>query len=157
MEQAEYLDRCKAVLGVTSDFRLAELLDIPRMRVSDYRLDKIKFDEYACFKIAEVLEESPTKIIARVLATKAKSPAKSLFFQQFFMIAGLWITLGVMLPFLGSTYGSAYADGITKINHINQHNRPLYEVADTIKNKIKRFFSQVLYSHLRHFCRILYV
>lgn len=140
MEQAEWLDKCMKKLGVTSDYRLAALLNIPRMRISDYRLDKIKFDEYACFKIADVLGDSPTRIIAQVQAKKAKNEGKRLFFQQFFMIAGLWITLGVMLPLLGTSTGSAYADGITTKNHINQ---TYNSIMRTVRSLLNRFLDMV--------------
>lgn len=157
MEQAELLDKCKVILGLESDYKLAKELDIPRMRISDYRLDKIKFDEYACFKIAEITRKSPTKVIARVLANNTKNERKRLFFQQFFMIAGLWITLGVMLPLLGSTFGSAYADGTTKINHINQHNSPLCEPSKLFTRFFSWLYALVFKVQKRNKFRILYV
>ncbi len=113
MEQIELLEKARKKLGVTSDYALAKSLGIPNNRISDYLNGRRTMDEYAMFKIAEILEDSPTRIIAMVLAEKAKREDKRLFFKRYFSIAGLWIILGVLsVGFNGST-GSALADGNT--------------------------------------------
>jgi transcriptional regulator with XRE-family HTH domain len=93
MQQVELLERARTKLMVKSDYALAKALGIPNNRMSDYLKGKRVLDEYACFKIAEVLEDSPSKVLARILAETSKNEDKRLYFQRFFTIAGLWIIL----------------------------------------------------------------
>jgi hypothetical protein len=121
MDNAELLDRCKAKLEIKSDYALAKMLDIPRMRISDYRLGKVKLDEYAYFKIAEILEESPIKLMAMILAKNAKNENKRLFFQRFFSIAALWISFGVIPVSCTGFSNNAYAAGSPADSDIKAH------------------------------------
>lgn len=111
MKTVEMLDKCKEKLGVTSDYALAKALDIPRMRISDYRLEKKVPDEYTCFKFAEVLGESPSYVIAQIQAENAKDKNKALFFKSFLTAVGLWIILAVIPVFSDSSLGNVYAGG----------------------------------------------
>ena len=128
MSQADLLDQAKTVLGVETDYALGQRLDISRMRVSDYRAGRRKMDEYACFRIAEVLGKSPSEVIAEVMAANEKNEDKRLYFQRFFMIAALWITLGLPWPLYSGSYGSAYAAGEHAESRANSTFQPLCEV-----------------------------
>jgi transcriptional regulator with XRE-family HTH domain len=99
MRTAEYLEECKKVLGITSDYKLAKEWEIEDSRISDYKKGKMKPDAYLCFRIAETLHKSPSLVIAELESENSKSAVKSLYFKRFFSTVGLWIILGLALPF----------------------------------------------------------
>ena len=51
---AEYLDEAKAKLGVESDNKLSERLEISRQAVSQYRNNMRAFDNFTCMQISQV-------------------------------------------------------------------------------------------------------
>lgn len=111
MQQVELLERARNKLMVKSDYALAKALGIPNNRMSDYLKGKRVLDEYACFKIAEVLEDSPSRVMARILAETSKNEDKRLYFQRFFMIAGLWIILVPASLVYSTSSEAAFAAG----------------------------------------------
>ncbi|MDR5171428.1 helix-turn-helix transcriptional regulator [Methylobacillus flagellatus] len=113
METVEMLDKCKEKLGVSSDYALAKELDIRQARLTSYRKGREHPDVYVCFRIAEILGESPSSIIAQVEAKNAKNENKALYFKRFFSMAVLWISLVLVLPGFTGSYGTAYAAGNT--------------------------------------------
>ena len=113
MDILEMLDACKTKLGLKSDYALAKVFEIRPVRMSAYRRGKEHPDVYVCFKIAEILEISPAKVIAQVEAVTTKNPAKALFFQRYFSIAGLWIVLGFASLVYSPHSEAAFAHGIT--------------------------------------------
>lgn len=110
-QQIQLLKDAKTKLGVKSDYALAKALEIPTNRISDYMKGRRVMDEYAMFRLAVVLEESPTKIIAQVLANTEKSENRRLFFSRFFSIAASLIILGTVFASCITFYGSALAAG----------------------------------------------
>lgn len=111
MATAEIMDKCKEKLGIDTDYKLSKVMDISNARLSDYRKGTRVPDEYACFRFAEILGESPSALIARVQAENTKSESKRLFFKSFLTAVGLWITLAVIPVFLDSSLGTVYAAG----------------------------------------------
>lgn len=105
----ELLEAARAKIGAKSFYEFSKKTGISEARLSDYRKGKVKPDEYTCFKIAEILERSPSSVIAEILAEKEKDEDKRLYFKRFFSIAALWITLGLLLPQLSSNLGSVQA------------------------------------------------
>jgi len=83
MKTAEYLDRCKEVMQITSDYELAERLNLKRQVVSYYRLGKRTPDVYACVKIAMALSLDPSAVIADLQAQTEKDPARLAFWRDF--------------------------------------------------------------------------
>lgn len=110
MKQVEMLDKCKERIGAKTSYALADALEIPKNRIYDYLKGQRAVDEYTCFKIAEILGESPSSIIAQIQAENAKSESKRLYFKRFFTIAGLWIiwgfALGSYMPFSSTAYAA---------------------------------------------------
>lgn len=137
MEQAELLDECIKKLGLPSDYALAKKLEITGSLLSAYRKGRVKFDEYACFKIAEILEKTPSSIIAQVQSKNAHSEAKRLYFKRFFSIAVLWITFAVVLVNYTPFLSTAYAHGIDG-NHLNNITEP--DIMRSGRNYLKRFW-----------------
>lgn len=132
MEIVEMLDECLVRLNLPSDYALAREWNIAQARLSAYRHKVETPDVYVCFKIAEVLGESPSKIIATFEMKKAKKEHKALYFKDFLTSVGLWITLAVIPLYLGVHSESVLAAGTMEKSLINQHNRPLYEVTYNI-------------------------
>jgi transcriptional regulator with XRE-family HTH domain len=132
MEQVELLEKARKKLGVKTDYALAKALGIPNNRISDYLKGSRALDEYAMFKLADVLEEEPVKIMARVLAENARTEDKRLFFKRYFSIAGLWIVLGVLSVGYSTSSGNALAGGNVAESPAVSHNPSLCEVACNI-------------------------
>lgn len=99
MKAAEYLEECKKKLEITSDYRLAKMWEIDDAQMSKYKSGKLKPDAYLAFRIAETLHKSPSVVIAELESENSKSDVKSLYFKRFFSTVGLWIILGLALPF----------------------------------------------------------
>lgn len=99
MKTADYLDECKKTLELSSDYKLAKEWNIDDSSMSQYRKGKLKPDAYLCFRIAETLHKSPSVVIAELESENSKSEVKSLYFKRFFSTVGLWIILGLVLPF----------------------------------------------------------
>lgn len=125
MEVVEMLDQCKKKLGVNSDYALAKELEIRPMRISGYRAGREHPDIYVCFRIAEILEESPSSIIAQVEAKNAKNEHKALYFKRFFTIVGLWIiwgcALGSYMPFSNTAYAAGNTAETRAITDLMPH------------------------------------
>lgn len=84
MITTELLDAVKAKTGATSDYKLAQVLDISKQKVSDLRAGRNKPDAYECAKIAEVLERDPLEVIAQVEAEAARSEKKREYWRSLF-------------------------------------------------------------------------
>lgn len=96
----ELLDAAKSKTGAASDYKLAQVLDLPTQRISDYRAGSRTPDAYGCARIAEALGLDPLEVIARVEAEAAKSERARSYWRSFTggvrrtMIVGgaLWLT-----------------------------------------------------------------
>lgn len=82
-ETQQLIGQVRAKLGGATDYRIAQVLDIPRQRVSTYTKGEQQADAYACAKIAEVLERDPLEIIAQVEAEAARTEKKRAFWRSF--------------------------------------------------------------------------
>lgn len=111
MDAIAYMDECKEKLGITSNYALCKATDIPEARLSDYYKGKRIPDEFACFKFAEILEMSPTLVIAEIQMSNTKKPDKALFFKHFLTTVGLWIIIAVIPVNLGTFSNNVYAAG----------------------------------------------
>ena len=111
MRTSEYLNQCKAQLGIQSDYRLAKMWEIDDGAMSLYKSGKLKPDPYLCFRIAETLGKSPSEVIAELESENTRNEVKSLYFKRFFSTVGLWITLGVAWQFCNFTTNNVYAAG----------------------------------------------
>lgn len=118
---SDYLNKCKVTLGLENDYQLAKEWSLDTSSMSQYQKGKLKPDTYLCFRIAETLHESPTKIIAELESQNQRNEVKSLYFKRFFSIVGLWITLGLMLPSLGTFSNNVYAAGTRADSDISAH------------------------------------
>jgi hypothetical protein len=154
MKQAEYLDKCMQVLDVDTDYQLASKLEIPRMRISDYRKDKVNFDEYAYIRIGDVIGISPAVIMAEVRLEKEKKPHKALIYKNFLTAVGLWIILAVIPVSLGSFSNSVFASGSIENNVVNQTYKYIMRSCKRRYCLMRKLLKSVLFAHNR---AILYV
>lgn len=115
------LDNCLEKLDLPSDYALAKVFEVKPARVYGYRKGTEHPDTFVCFKIAEILELSPSKVIAYVEANNAKNPRKALFFQHFLTAVGLWIILAVIPVNYGILSNNVQAAGDRANTDINAH------------------------------------
>jgi transcriptional regulator with XRE-family HTH domain len=108
------LEEARQKLGGVTDYKLAQVMQIPRQRVSEYRLGKWQADNYACARIAEILEKDALEIIAAVEAENAKTEERRSYWRSF-RGTGRTAILGLLLSGisafsgLGSPVGNAEA------------------------------------------------
>ncbi len=79
----ELLLECKIRLGVKTDYKLAQALQIHRGIVSDYLSEKRTPDAFACVQMALILERDPTEIIAIIESESEKNPKRKTFWTDF--------------------------------------------------------------------------
>jgi hypothetical protein len=84
MTTTELLEQVRAKLDGASDYRIAQVLEIPRQKLSAMKQGKERADNYTCAKIAEQLGRDPLEIIARVEAQTARTAKKREYWQSFF-------------------------------------------------------------------------
>jgi len=72
MIQKELINRAKKALGVTSDYALAQKLDISRASVSRHQKELSFFDTKLCVKLSHVLGCTPFDIISSIELERAK-------------------------------------------------------------------------------------
>lgn len=77
------LDNCKKNLGIESDYKLAQAIEINRARISGYMNGKEFPDSYACTRIALILNKNPAEIIAMVEIEAEKNKTKKKFWRKF--------------------------------------------------------------------------
>jgi hypothetical protein len=150
MNISEMLDECKKRLNIKSDYALAKEFEIKPARIYSYRNGSEHPDTYVCFRIAEILEISPSSMIAQVEAKTTKNETKALFFKRFFSIMGLWITLGLLSPNYSGLIDSASAHG-------NENNSLILIHKSTLCETLFRKFMQKLYAFFGKFLPLLYV
>jgi transcriptional regulator with XRE-family HTH domain len=84
MITTDLLNEVKAKKCVDSDYKLAQVLDISKQKISDLRSGKEKPGPYECAKIAEVLGRDPLSVIAQVEAESARTEKKRAYWRNFF-------------------------------------------------------------------------
>jgi len=79
----ELLLECKIKLGIKSDYKLAQALEIHTARVSSYMSGKEQPDTYTAVRMALILKRDPTEIIAMIESEKEKNEKKKAFWVDF--------------------------------------------------------------------------
>lgn len=93
----ELLLECKIKLGVQTDYKLAQALQINRGIVSDYMSGKRTPDAYACVRIALILNRNPAEIIAIVEEESEKNAQRKSFWADFLSHAKQAAQVGMLL------------------------------------------------------------
>lgn len=108
------LEEARQKLGGVTDYKLAQVMKLPRARISDYHHGRRQADAYVCTRIAEILEKDALEIIAAVEAENAKTEERRDYWRSFRgtgRTAILGLVLSGMSAFsgLGSPIGKAEA------------------------------------------------
>lgn len=69
----DLLDRAKAAAGDVSDYRIAQLLGVPRATVSGYRRGVSRPENPIAMRLAELCGLDPVEVVASVNLERAKS------------------------------------------------------------------------------------
>ena len=109
----ELLLECKIKLGIESDYKLAQALEIHRGIVSDYMNEKRTPDAYAAVRMAGILGRDPAEIIATIEADSEKNPKRREFWRDFLQRAKRAARQGMLVLLCGLTLwgGQATAGG----------------------------------------------
>lgn len=118
----ELLNDARSSTGSENDNQLAQVLEIPRQRISGIRAGSEKPSPYTCARLAQALKRDPLEIIAMVEAESAKNETQRAFWRSF-KFSGMRSNLGLLLcgtlAFLGvGSYGgnAAAAEGTNSHN-----------------------------------------
>lgn len=103
----ELLLECKIKLGVKTDYKLAQALEIHNGRISAYMNGKEVPDAYACVRMALILGRDPAQVIAEIEADTEKNATRREFWADFAQRAKRAAKLGTLaLFFMASLLGS---------------------------------------------------
>lgn len=104
----ELLLECKIKLGVKTDYKLAQALDIPTGIMSDLLSGKRTPDAYTCVRMALILERDPSEVLAEVKADTEKNEKRRAFWRDFLQRAKQAARLGTLtLLFTATLWGGA--------------------------------------------------
>lgn len=92
----ELLLECKIKLGVQTDYKLAQALEIHNGRISAYMREKEIPDAYACVRMALILNKDPAEIIAEIEADTEKNEKRREFWKNFLQRAKQAARLGTL-------------------------------------------------------------
>jgi len=84
MITTQLIEQVRAKLNGATDYRIAQVLDISKQKVSAMKAGREKPDSYDCARIAEILERDPLEVIAQVEAESARTEKKRLYWRSFF-------------------------------------------------------------------------
>jgi hypothetical protein len=102
----ELLMECKIKLGIKTDYKLAQAMEINRARISAYMSSKEIPDTYACIRISLILQRNPAEIIAMVEAASEKNEKRRAFWVDFLERVKQAAKLGTLsLIFIGVLSG----------------------------------------------------
>lgn len=82
-ETQQLIEQVRAKMDGATDYKIAQVLDIPRNVMHYYVRGDRDADNFACAKIAEVLDRDPLEIIAQVEAEAARTEKKREFWRSF--------------------------------------------------------------------------
>lgn len=107
----ELLLECKIKLGIQTDYKLAQALELPVNRMSEFMSEKRAPDAYTCVRMALVLGRDPAEVIAEVKAETEKNEKRRAFWRDFLQRAKQAAKLGTLaLLFTASLLGGAASD-----------------------------------------------
>ena len=78
----DYLDACKAKLGLNSDYQLCKIFGWSSGKIGNYRKNRSSFDVHASIQVAELLEISPEEIIAAASFERAKDDSERAIWER---------------------------------------------------------------------------
>lgn len=83
-ETQQLIEQVRKKMEGATDYKIAQALDLPRQRLSDFVKGSRAADAYACARMAEILERDPLEVIAQVEAGAARTEKKRQYWRSFF-------------------------------------------------------------------------
>ena len=80
----QLIEEVRAKMEGATDYKIAQALDLPRQRISNFVKGSRDADAYTCAQIAKILQRDPLEIIAQVEAEAARTEKKRAFWRSFF-------------------------------------------------------------------------
>lgn len=120
-ETQQLIEQVRTKMDGATDYKIAQVLDLPRQRLSDFVKGSRAADPYACARMAEILERDPLEVIAQVEAEAARTEKKRQYWRSFF--SGLKRTaqgiawFGVVAISSGGSPGGAQAASPEPVSH----------------------------------------
>jgi transcriptional regulator with XRE-family HTH domain len=105
----ELLLECKIKLGIETDYKLAQALEIHRSIIAHYMNEKRTPDAYCAVRIAGILKRDPAEIIATIEADSEKNPKRREFWRDFLQRATQAARRGMLVLLCGLTLWGATA------------------------------------------------
>ena len=104
MKTADYLDRCKKKLEISSTYALAKAFGIEERRLREHYEGSGK-SEFVYFKIAQVLDLDPAYVIADIKSETEKDEVRREFFKSFVGLAKQSIKMLMLVVFINLSQG----------------------------------------------------
>lgn len=118
----QLIEQVRAKLEGATDYKVAQVLDIPRNLLHYYIKGERHADSYACTRFDEVLERDPLEVIAQVEAEAARTEKKRAYWAG--LPSGLKRTaLGVAFLVTSGFFGAGLPAGAEASSA--SHNVPL--------------------------------
>ncbi len=108
MTPAEYLDQCKAKMGIESDYELSRRLEIHRGWLPDIRRGKRHMPLDTAYRIAITLELDPAEVVADLESQREKNAKRAEFWRSFTSRART--AAAVLLCTLAWSFSATFAD-----------------------------------------------
>lgn len=108
MNTLELLYEAKRKMGVSSDYALAQILEIRKQRMTDYKSGRLLPDTYVLTRLAIILERDPMSLIAEFEAETEKDPVRKEFWKGFLSRQNL---KGIAIAVLALSCGLFYDHG----------------------------------------------
>ena len=83
-ETQQLIEQVRAKMDGATDYKIAQVLDIPRNVMHYYVAGDRAADAYACARVAEILERDPLEVIAQVESEAARTEKKRQYWRSFF-------------------------------------------------------------------------
>jgi transcriptional regulator with XRE-family HTH domain len=104
----QLLDRAKKAQGIESDYRLAQLLEVSKNAITNYRHGKSRPDDEVAMRLAALINRDPASVIAELHAERAKSPeVRALWLrmanQLRHAVAAVMLTMGAAMLLLAGS------------------------------------------------------
>lgn len=81
MGTLEYLDAVKKLIGLTSDYQLAKMLDLEPSNITMYRKRRRVMDDYIASRVADLLKIEELELIAQANAEREKNEEKRVYWE----------------------------------------------------------------------------
>jgi len=116
----DFLDAVKSKVGIESDYKLAQTLDVSRAAISKYRNNGDSLSDETALKVASVLEIEPIMVIAAIHAEKAKTEeTKKVWSALLQRLSGVAATFLIATGINVATPSPANAGAVSGANSIS--------------------------------------